>query len=381
VTRQLVGYYKKMKVSQMQPYVGLDEYESIKECFETNWLTEGPKSREFVFQLCEMVGSKYGVLAPNGTLALYLGLKSMGIGDGDEVIVPNFTFIASATAVVMAGAIPRFVDVELDTLQINVEDCERVLNKRTKAIMPVHMYGASCDMTKVMQFANDNDLLVIEDAAQAIGVGWNGKPCGSFGDVGCFSFFADKTITTIEGGFVCTNREEIYEKLLYLRNQGRVSRGTFIHPEIGYNFRMNDLQSAIGLKQLEKKDYIFRRKRENFDYYVERLKDNKHLRIIFPKKESGHVPFRVAVVFDSERHEIMSFLAENGIETRTFFYPLHKQPCFEYLNQHELEETFIASNKLFDGGLCFPVYPDLTKEKIDYICDKIEEYYREKNEC
>jgi perosamine synthetase len=139
---------------------------------------------------------------------------------------------------------------------------------------------------------------------------------------------------------------------------------------------MNDLQCAIGLKQLEKKEYIFSRKRENFDYYVKRLKDNKHLKIVFPKKESGHVPFRVAIVFEDHQVQIASFLAENGIETRTFFYPLHKQPCFKYLNQDDpTDEYFKASNKLFDSGLCFPVYPDLTKEKVDYICDKIEEFY------
>ena len=135
---------------------------------------------------------------------------------------------------------------------------EGFLNKNTKAIMPVHMYGASCNMTSVMDFAQKNDLLVIEDAAQAMGVHWRGKHCGSFGDVGCFSFFADKTITTIEGGFVCTDNKKVYEKLLYLRNQGRISRGTFIHPEVGYNFRMTDIQCAIGLAQLKKFDtFVF----------------------------------------------------------------------------------------------------------------------------
>ena len=362
-----------MKVPQMKPFVGLDEYESIRECFETNWLTEGPKSKQFVSELCSIVGSKYGVLAPNGTLALYLGLRSMGIKEGDEVIVPNFTFIASATAVSMTGATPVFVDVERDSLQIDVQDCKRVLTPSTKAIMPVHIYGGSCNMTEVMDFAKDNDLLVIEDAAQAIGVHWNGKHCGSFGDVGCFSFFAEKTITTVEGGFVCTDDEEIYKRLLLLRNQGRINRGTFIHPEIGYNFRMNDLQSAIGLKQLEKRDFIFRRKVENFNLYYERLKHNKNLNIILPKEGSGFIPFRVAVVFNDKGAEVAEFLTDNGIETRTFFYPLHKQPCYDTGQNKDI--NFSSSIELFEHGLCFPVYPDLTKEQIDYICDKIEQFY------
>ena len=337
-----------MKIPQMKPFVGLEEYESIKECFETNWLTEGPKSKQFVAELCKIIGTKYGVLAPNGTLALYLGLRSLGIKEGDEVIVPNFTFIASATAVSMTGATPVFVDVELDSLQIDVQDCERVMTPQTKAIMPVHIYGGACDMTQVMNFAKKHSLLVIEDAAQAVGVNWGEKHCGSFGDVGCFSFFADKTITTVEGGFVCTDNEEIYKKLLLLRNQGRINRGTFIHPEIGYNFRMNDIQSAIGLKQLEKKEFIFRRKIENFNLYYERLKHNKNLNIILPKEESGFVPFRVAVMFNDKAAAIAKFLTSNGIETRTFFYPLHKQPC--YSNKTNKDANFSSSNKLLANG-------------------------------
>ena len=365
-----------MKIPQMKPYIGMDEYESLKPCFEINWVTEGPKSKEFVDKLCDIIGSKYAILAPNGTLALYLGLCALDIGPGDEVIVPNFTFIASATAVCMTGATPVFVEVEAETLQLDITDCDRVLTKRTKAIMPVHVYGAACDMTQIMQYARDNGLLVIEDAAQAVGVEWRGKHCGSFGDVGCFSFFADKTITTIEGGLVCTDDEEVYEKLLYLRNQGRRDRGTFIHPEIGFNFRMNDLQAAIGLTQLEKKDFIFRRKVENFNCYYARLKDNPHIDIILPQKGSGFVPFRVAALFDDDSAPIAAFLSENGIETRTFFHPLHRQPCFEKIECGDVaEEHFQTSSNLFSRGLCFPVYPELTELEINYICDKIEEYY------
>ena len=361
-----------MKIPQIKPFVGLEEYESMKECFETNWITEGPKSKQFVKELCDMVGTKYGVLAPNGTLALYLGLRALGIQQGDEVIVPNFTFIASATAVSMTGATPVFADVEMDSLQIDTQACEKVITPKTKAIMPVHIYGASCNMTQVMDFADRHNLLVIEDAAQAVGVNWGTKHCGSFGDVGCFSFFADKTITTIEGGFVCTDNEEIYKKLLFLRNQGRLNRGTFIHPEIGYNFRMNDIQSAIGLKQLEKKDFICARKRQNFNLYYERLKNNTNLKIIMPKKQSGFVPFRVAVIFKDKANDVSKFLTSNGIETRTFFYPLHKQPCYSDLKNDDA--NFLSSIELFDHGLCFPVYPEMTEEQINYICDKIEEY-------
>lgn len=360
----------------MLPFIGMEEYDSMKECFETNWLTEGPKSKQFVDKLCEIIGVKYGVLAPNGTLALYLGLKALGIGPGDEVIVPNFTFIASANAVLMANAVPVFVDVEREGLQIDVKKCEKVLTKKTKAIMPVHIFGAACDMTRVIEFADKFDLQIIEDAAQAMGVFWQEKHCGSFGDVGCFSFFADKTITTIEGGFVGTNDMQIYESLLYLRNQGRLTRGTFIHPEIGYNFRMNDIQAAIGLTQLAKREQIYRKKQQIYETYCQELKDTKQIKILKPKNESNLIPFRVALSSLAPQERLSEFLSANGIEARTFFYPLHRQPCFSFLadRQDLKDENFKNSIHAYEHGICLPAYPSLAVQEIKYICDRIKEY-------
>ena len=227
-----------MKFNQFQPYIGQEEYEAIKPCFDNNWITEGKKCQEFAGSLLDLTGAKHGVFAQNGTLALYLALRAIGVKPHDEVIVPNFTFIASANAVEMCGAVPVFVDINEEDLQINVKDCERVLTKKTKAIMPVHIFGMCANMDEVMNFAKDNNLKVVEDAAQGIEITWDGKHSGTFGDAGCFSFFADKTITIGEGGFVVTNDEQVYENMLYLRNQGRINRGSFIHPEIGYNFRI-----------------------------------------------------------------------------------------------------------------------------------------------
>ena len=366
-----------MKIPQMFPYIGMDEYDSMRESFETNWVTEGPKAKQFVEELCDIIGVKYGVLAPNGTLALYLGLKAIGIGPGDEVIVPNFTFIASATSVIMAGATPVFVDVEKETLQIDVSKCSRVLSEKTKAIMPVHIYGAACNMTSVQDFAKKNGLKIIEDAAQAMGVNWNERHCGGLGDVGCFSFFADKTITTIEGGFIGTNNKETYNNLLYLRNQGRINRGTFIHPEIGYNFRMNDIQASIGLSQLAKKESIYERKNELYKLYTEKLKEVKQISILRPQEGSGLVPFRVCITTLEGQKELSDFLTSKGIESRTFFYPLHKQPCFSDLKQSQdlSDEHFLNSIEAFENGLCLPVYPTLTEEQVTYICDCIKEYF------
>tara|TARA_R110000823_G_scaffold192591_1_gene324154 strand:- start:903 stop:1985 length:1083 start_codon:yes stop_codon:yes gene_type:complete len=357
-----------MKVKQFQPYIGEEEYKAIKECFDNNWITEGPKAKEFNDRLCDLIGCKYGVFANNGTLSLYLGLSAMGIKPGDEVIVPDFTFIASANAVKMIGANPVFADINKKTLHIDISECERLVNEKTKAIMPVHIYGMSSNMDEIMAFAKRHNLKVIEDAAQAIGVKWNGKHCGTFGDVGSFSFFADKTITTGEGGFVCTDDEEIYKKLLYLRNQGRIERGTFVHPEIGYNFRITDIQAAMGIVQIDKLDKIKERKQNILSTYKDFLSDVKGLTIVGPPAASSHIPFRVAMIFDKPSESISEHLGSHGIETRTFFYPLHKQPCYD-TGAHLKNSTY-----LYEHGLCMPSYPDLKTEEIKYVCDKIRDF-------
>ena len=365
-----------MKVPQMRPFVGEEEYAAIKECFDTNWLTEGPKSKEFVRRLCDLVGTKYGVLAPNCTLGLFLGLKAMGIGPGDEVIVPNFTFVASATSVILAGAVPIFADVNKEDLQINLADSRRILTDKTKAIMPVHMYGASCNMTEIIKFAEEYDLLVIEDAAQAIGVNWKNKACGSFGDTGCFSFFADKSITTIEGGFVATNDKKIYENLLYLRNHGRVSSGTFIHPKLGFNLRMSDIASTMGLAQLDKAEYIFKRRLELHKIYCKELEAVSEIEIFTHPEGSSFVPFRFSILYNGSRDALSDHLIKSGVEPRTFFYPLHRQPVFQFMaNTQDLSDKYFSNSiHAFEHGLCFPVYPGLTEEQVIYTCDKIKEF-------
>ena len=376
-----------MKVNQFQPFIGNDEYVAIKECFDTNWITEGPIAKRFSEKLCKLIECKYGVFAPNGTLSLYLGLKSIGIGPGDEVLVPDFTFIASANAIEMVGAKPIFVDIDRDTLHIDLDKCKDLITDNTKAIMPVHIYGTAVDMDSVMSFAKNHKLKVIEDAAQAIGVTWNDQHCGSFGDVASFSFFADKTITTGEGGFVCTNNIDTYNQLLYLRNQGRKDRGSFIHPEIGYNFRITDIQCAIGLTQLNKLDTIISNKQRILQQYKKHLNGIAGLKIMEPDGLSNHIPFRVAIIFDTTVTDIIDYLSSNDIETRTFFYPLHKQPCFTKIMYSQYctqcietagancnMDCFKNSTYNYNHGLCMPSYPDLENSQIKYICNLIKTY-------
>ena len=370
-----------MKVPQFMPFVGMEEYEAIKQCFETNWITEGPLAKEFNQKLCDLIGVKYGVYAPNCTMALILGLKAIGIGPGDEVIVPDVTFFASATSVEFLGAKPVFVDV-CENLQINVEDCERVLTDKTKAIMPVHLFGFAANMDNVMGFAKKHDLLVIEDAAQALGIKWDNKGCGSFGDVGCFSFFADKTLTTAEGGFVTTNDEEVYDKLLFLRNQGRRNRGSFIHPEMGYNFRMTDIQCAIGLAQLKKFDCLVEKKNIIHSRYTELFSDFEQVEVYQPPGEVyPFVPFRVILkTRNNEAAELMEHMRENDVEPRMFFYPLHKQPAFQDWSSDERyhSENFPVAEKSYDNGICLPSFVSITDEQIQYVCQVIRGYYENK---
>ena len=362
-----------MNIGQFKPFIDDDEYEAIKDCFDKNWITEGPKAKEFVEKLCKLMNVEYGVLAPNGTLSLYLGLRALNIKAGDEVIVPDFTFIASANAVEMVGATPIFCDIGQD-LQIDINSCEELITNKTKAIMPVHIYGMACNMDKVCNFAKKHNLLIIEDAAQAVGVTWKNKHCGTFGDIGTFSFFADKTITTGEGGFVCTNNEKLYKKLLYLRNQGRLNRGTFIHPEIGYNFRMNDILCAVGLTQLKKLSEIIQKKLNIMEYYKKLLASNNSVTLITPTIGSNHIPFRVVITTRTpeERTGLEQVLKKNSIETRTFFYPLHLQPCYSKINKNKNIKTSVD---MYSRGICLPSFPALTKVEITYICEKINLYF------
>ena len=363
-----------MKVPQMQPYIGLEEWEAIKESFEINWITEGPKAKEFSERLCERIGVKHAVFAPNGTLALYLGLRAIGIQPGDEVIVPDFTFIASANAIEMIGAHPIFVDVNED-LQINIDACESLITDKTKAIMPVHIFGMSAHMDKVLNFAQLHSIKVIEDSAQGLGVSWERKPCGSFGDVGCFSFFADKIITSGgEGGLVTTNDSEVYDNLRYLRNQGRLDRGSFVHPEIGYNFRMTDVQCAVGLKQLEKLDYIIEKKTNIFKEYSQRLSHIEEVEIITPSsKHSTFVPFRIPLMVKHSKEELEKYMNKNDIETRSFFYPLHLQPCYKDSIQHT--NHFPNATHAYEHGLCLASFTELSIEQIGHTCSTINNFY------
>ena len=361
-------------VLQFAPFFGDEELASVAECFAANWVTEGPKSTAFVERLLRLTGAQHGVLAPNGTLALFLGLRALGIGPGDDVIVPDFTFFGSASAVEMTGATPVFCDIDPDTLHATPAHFDQVRTPSTRAIMPVHIYGACGPIDGLKVYARDHDLKMIEDAAQAVGVHFNGRHAGTFGDVGCFSFFADKTITTGEGGLVVTDDENSHDTLLALRNQGRRDRGSFVHPAIGYNFKLTDLQSAVGLVQLDRLDHIAAVKRGIDTRYRQALETLDRVRFVDHVPGSECIPFRT-VIFADRAHDLMGFLQQHEIQTRTFFYPLHRQSAFAGLAAAGQDDVFPGACAAYDSGVCLPCHPSLPDHHVDRVCEAIHAFY------
>ncbi len=360
------------KINQLLPYLGEEEKINLNKAIDDKWITEGPFAAEFISLLKKQTNSKHALLANNGTLALYLSLLAIDIKNGDEVIVPDFSFIASASSIVFAGGTPVFVDVDKENFNIDINKIEAAITKKTKAIMPVHIYGQSADLDPIKVLAEKYNLKIIEDAAQGFGVYYKNKHTGTIGDIGIISFFADKTITTGEGAVILTNNDKIFEKLQYLRNQGRKNSGTFTHAFLGMNFRMTDLQCAVGVAQIKKFPKIEQIKKEHYKQYKDELKDIAQIQFVKEETYSNLVPFRANIIVEKQE-ELIQHLENNQIQTRGFFYPLHKQPCFEYLNTKN--EEIANTEFLSQNGISLPVFVDLTTKQISYVCNTIKEFY------
>jgi perosamine synthetase len=362
-----------MNIPQVRLWLDEREKLAVNACLNSGWLSEGPQCEAFRESLLELMGAKYGAFAPNGTLALSLALMALGIDVGDEVIVPDTTFVASANAVTLASGVPVFCDVDPHTFQIDVASAERAVTVDTKAVMPVHLFGSCPDMDAVMDLAQRHDLLVIEDAAQAIGVHYRGQHAGTFGDCGCFSFFCDKTLTTGEGGFVTCRHPAVYDELIRLRCHGRLRGGSFVHQYTGWNFRITDLQAALGNAQIAKLGEIVTRKRRVLGWYHVELDGVGQVEFIGVQEGSEQVPFR-CVLLCEQRERLMVHLRERGIEPRTFFYPLHRQPCFGHLGYRD-DAEFPNATRGWERGILLPCYPTMTREEVGYIGEAIRGFY------
>ncbi len=359
------------RIPIIKPYLGQEEIDLVLECFRDNWITGGKKVQEFEKRMAELTQAKYAIACSNGTMALYMALVAMGIEQGDEVIVPDFTFIASANAVVLAGAKPVFCDIDPQTFNIDIKSAAKVLTKNTKAIMPVHIYGMAADMQKVSKFASDNNLKVIEDAAQGVGVKFMGHPVGALGDVGTLSFFSDKILTTSEGGMVLTNNSDIADKALMLKHQGRRKRGIYLHESIGYNFRMSDIHAAVGIAQLNKLPEIIARRKHIEEYYRVCLSNLNGIMLPYIDQRGFNVPFRVNILCTNPQ-SLFEYLESKGISSMRFFYPLHRQPCYSYMNLSD--DEFTNSIWAYEHGLSLPSFTGITDEQLNYICEAIKSF-------
>lgn len=363
-----------------EPFISGNEMEYVADCLRTNWISsKGSYIDAFEETFSRYCGCSHGIAAANGTTALHLALASLGIGDGDEVIIPAFTMIATAFAVAYVGAKPVLVDCERDTWNIDVAKIEEKITSRTKVILPVHIYGHPCEMDSILDLAGKHGLFVVEDAAEAHGAEANGRRAGGIGDIGCFSFYANKIITTGEGGMVITNVLELAEKARYLKNLAFSKDRRFLHGDLGFNYRMTNVQAAIGLAQLEKIEEYVDRRRKNAWFYNTLLEDVPGITLPVEKQWAKNVYWMYAILVEDNfgvgRDDLMVRLAERGIETRPFFVPMNRQPVFRKMGLFD-NERYPVAEEISEKGLYLPSGSGLRQEQIEYVCSQIAECSR-----
>jgi perosamine synthetase len=353
----------------MQPLLNGNELAYVSDCIKTGWISsQGAYVRRFEKEFASFCNSQYAVAVSNGTVALHLALATLGIKEGDEVIVPDLTFAASINAIIYTGATPIVIDVEKTTWTISIADIEKNITPRTKAIMPVHLYGHPCHMDEIMIIAKKYNLLVIEDAAEAIGGKYKNKHVGTFGDAATFSFFGNKTITTGEGGMVFFKTKEACEKATVLRDHGMSKERKYWHDYVGFNYRMTNLQAAIGCAQLERINEFIDAKVKLAQFYNKILAETRCF--ILPAKESwatnGYWLYTAIIKENApvSRNELMEKLLKNGIETRAVFFPLHEMPPYK---NYPTKSTFENSKYISQNGISFPSSVNITQEELANI--------------
>ena len=355
-----------------EPSLDGNEKKYVLDCLDSTWISsKGKYVNEFEIQFSEYLGVKYATTMSNGTVALHLALLALGIGEGDEVIVPTLTYIASVNAIAYTGAKPIFVDSERDFWQISPNDVKKKITPKTKAILVVHLYGHPCEMDKIISIAKEHDLFVVEDCAEAIGSEYKGQKVGCFGDISTFSFFGNKTITTGEGGMVVTNDETLFERCVHFKSQGLAKHRQYWHDVIGYNYRMTNICAAIGLAQLENIKKKIEAKQYIANYYKTTLKDLP-IELHSQRENCLHTYWMCSILVEeaSQRDLLREHLANYGIETRPLFYPAHTMPMYsEKYQKHSIAE-YIGWR-----GINLPSYPGLKKENLDEICNNIRSFF------
>ena len=364
-----------------EPLLTGNEKKYLADCIDSGWISsEGPFVKEFERKFSQKVGRDFGIAVSSGSAALDIAVRALGLGPGDEVILPAFTIISCAAAIVRCGATPVVVDCEPATWNIDVAAIEGRITDKTRAVMAVHIYGHPSDMDPILAVAKKYRLFVIEDAAEAHGQAYKSRACGSFGDISIFSFYANKHITTGEGGMIVTDNSALADNCRSLRNLCFRAEQRFVHDEIGWNYRMTSLQAALGLAQLERLDEFIRIKKRMGALYLEQLQDCPHLRLpqaetdysensywVFPVVIAGHSPFAATDVMDK--------LRERQIGTRPFFYPIHRQPALKKIGLFA-HESHPVSERVAAKGFYLPSGLALTEDQVKSVAARLKEVLR-----
>ncbi|RJQ17492.1 MAG: DegT/DnrJ/EryC1/StrS family aminotransferase [Nitrospiraceae bacterium] len=358
-----------------EPAIGEKEIEYVVDCLKTGWISStGKYIEEFEKKCADYCGMQYGIAVSNGTVALETAIKSLGLTPEDEIILPTFTIISCALAIINNKCKPVLVDSEPRTWTIDVNKIEKKITSKTKAIMPVHIYGHPCDMDKIWDIAKKYGLVIIEDAAEAHGAEYKGEKCGGLGEISCFSFYANKIITTGEGGMVLTNNEEYAQKARSLRNLCFREDRRFYHTELGSNFRLTNVQAAIGLAQIEKIDKLIEKKRWMGSKYNEYLNDISGITLPVEEAWAKNVYWMYGIVLDNNKDidatELARRLKKEGVDTRPFFLGMHEQPAFHRMGLF-IDEHFPVAENISRQGLYLPSGLTITEKQIQEVSNLV----------
>lgn len=367
------------KVQVAKPFVGQEELEAVQEVLVSGRYVSGPRVQEFERALADYLGADYAVAVNSGTAALHLALQVLGIGRGDEVIVPPLTFFATIEAVLYTGARPVFADIDAESFCLDPQDVQAKITSSTRAIIPVHLWGNAAEMDQLLALAKQHNIYLIEDAAQAHGTEYKGKKVGALGDIGCFSFFATKHITTGEGGALITNSQEWAEQARRLRSHGMADRDT--HEFLGYNYRMPEMAGAMGTVQLKKLDQLNKKRVQNSLYLLKSLSKKRPpwLQVPVLRKDVFHTFFWCPIIIDEDKlgystKQLAQNLKDRGVETRSRYWePLYKQPVLQKLYPEAgYQQLFLPVAEKYAGKvLGLPNHPGLSRAELDYVLEVI----------
>lgn len=365
-----------MKILLASPCYDDNEFQHVMAVLKSGWLTQGPQVEEFEKKFARYVGVKHAIAVFNGTCALHTVLSALGIGHGDEVLFPSFTFIATANAVVYQNARPVLVDIDPKTLNIAPTDIEQKITKRTKGVIPVHYGGLPAEIDGIGDIAKEHDLFVIEDAAEAVGSIYKGRKVGSFGTAAIFSFHAQKVIATGEGGVITTNEDDLAERCREIRNHGRNSNShRFVR--LGYNYRMTEMQAALGIEQLNKIETIIQRRIANANYLTKHISMINEITPPFAMPNVRHTFMLYTIMIPRNRNALMEYLNEKGVESKVYFNPVHLEPY--YKSSSARKWSLPVTEEMSKKVLSIPVHAKLTREELDWIINCVSAFHSEKN--